>query len=188
MSEILLRKIEIKDLDSYLELTKPSRLYHKFNGPYFKKSNENELKTKIQNLKKQIENGEYPNRSLMVVDEEKDVLIGEVSWYWKSEETKWMEIGIVIFNEDYWGQGIGYKALRKWIDRVFDEHKDIVRLGLTTWSGNERMMNLAEKLGFVLEARYRKARIVEDQYYDSISYGILREEWENNNKKTEKLV
>jgi len=50
------------------------------------------------------------------------------------------------------------------------------------------MMNLAEKLGFVLEARYRKARIVEDQYYDSISYGILREEWENNNKKTEKLV
>ncbi len=39
------------------------------------------------------------------------------------------------------------------------------------------MMALAEKLGFKKEAEYRKARIVDGQYYDSVSYGILREEW-----------
>lgn len=39
------------------------------------------------------------------------------------------------------------------------------------------MMNLAEKLGLKKEAVYRKARIVDNKYYDSISYGILMEEW-----------
>jgi putative hydrolase of HD superfamily len=36
----------------------------------------------------------------------------------------------------------------------------LVRLGLDTWSGNVRMMRLAEKLGFVQEACFRMARIV----------------------------
>ena len=29
------------------------------------------------------------------------------------------------------------------------------------------------------EAEYRKARIVNGEYYDSVSYGILKEEWQN---------
>jgi putative hydrolase of HD superfamily len=45
------------------------------------------------------------------------------------------------------------------------------------------MMRLAEKLGFIKEAVYRKARIVNNEYYDSISYGILKEEWINNAKE-----
>jgi len=36
---------------------------------------------------------------------------------------------------------------------------------------------LAEKIGLKKEAVYRKARIVNNQYFDSISYGILKEEW-----------
>lgn len=90
-----------------------------------------------------------------------------------------MEIGIVILNEAYWGRGIGSVALEKWTTEIFHTHKELVRLGLTTWSGNHRMIKLAEKLSFKCEAVYRKARIVRGEYYDSISYGILREEWEN---------
>jgi putative hydrolase of HD superfamily len=40
------------------------------------------------------------------------------------------------------------------------------------------MMALAEKLGLKKEAVYRKARIVKGEYFDSVSYGILRDEWE----------
>ena len=54
---------------------------------------------------------------------------------------------------------------------------DIVRLDLRTWSGNTGMMRLAEKLGYKLEAVFRKARIVEGTYYDGLGYGVLREEW-----------
>lgn len=185
MKDIILRKIKIQDLDSYFELTKPSRKYHEFNGPYFKKKNEIELKLEIENLRKNVQNKIYSNQSMMIADKETDVLIGQVNWYWKSEETKWMEIGIVVFNEDYWGQGIGYRGLIRWINKIFQENQDIVRLGLTTWSGNKRMMSLAEKLGFICEATYRKARIVKGEYYDSISYGILREEWSINKKYRE---
>jgi len=60
---------------------------------------------------------------------------------------------------------------------IFDRHPNIIRIGLTTWSGNERMIKLAEKLGLKKEAVYRKARIVDGVYYDSISYGFLKEEW-----------
>lgn len=58
------------------------------------------------------------------------------------------------------------------------EDKDTDKIiGSVTWSGNLRMMRLAEKLGLKKEAVYRKARIVDHTYYDSVSYGILRDEW-----------
>jgi putative hydrolase of HD superfamily len=61
---------------------------------------------------------------------------------------------------------------------MFQKHPKIIRIGLTTWSGNIGMMKLAEKLWFKKEAVYRKARIYNGKYYDSVSYGILKQEWE----------
>jgi len=46
-----------------------------------------------------------------------------------------------------------------------------------TWSGNERMCRLGRRLGWVEEARFRQAREVRGQRYDSDVYGVLREEW-----------
>jgi putative hydrolase of HD superfamily len=40
------------------------------------------------------------------------------------------------------------------------------------------MMRLAEKLGYKEEARFRMARIVEGEHFDSMGYGVLRSEWE----------
>lgn len=50
-------------------------------------------------------------------------------------------------------------------------------MGLTTWSGNPGMMRLSEKLGMTQEARIRKVRYYKGIYYDSIKYGILRDEF-----------
>jgi len=169
--------MNLQDLELYFELTKPTRKYHDFNGPYYKKGTEEDLMTKIIELKKSISNGQFDDNSLVIADKETNTLIGEVSWYWKSKETHWLEIGIVIFNENYWGYGIGYKALELWITKLFKDKKEILRIGLSTWSGNERMIRLAEKLGFLREATYRNARIVNGEYFDSVSYGILRDEW-----------
>lgn len=41
------------------------------------------------------------------------------------------------------------------------------------------MMRLGEKLGMEKEAQIRKVRFWQGQYYDSVKYGVLREEWEN---------
>ncbi|WP_314023197.1 GNAT family protein [Gemella sanguinis] len=104
-------------------------------------------------------------------------LVGIVTKHWESFITRWLEVGIVIYNEEYWSKGIGEKALKEWLDICFKEHPEIARLGLTTWSGNIRMMKLSEKLGLKLEARIRKVRYYKDVYYDSVKYGILREEY-----------
>jgi putative hydrolase of HD superfamily len=177
--ELILRELKLKDLDDYLKWKHPSREFRKYNGPYYKQETEKELEELIAAYREKLEQGDEKvlDNKKIIANKETDEIIGEVNWYWKSEETLWMELGVVIFNENYWGQGIGYSALKMWIDEKFKENPKLIRLGLSTWSGNERMMKLAEKLGFKREAVYRKARIVNDEYFDSVSYGILREEW-----------
>ncbi len=183
--EIILRELQLKDLEDYLKWKHPSREFRKYNGPYYQQDTEEDLKKEVDNYREQLEKGKenVMGDKKIIADKKTDEIIGEVNWCWKSEETLWMELGVIIFNENYWGKGLGYEALKLWVDEKFKELPNIVRLGLTTWSGNERMMKLAEKLGFKKEAVYRKARILENKYYDSVSYGILREEWEELKEK-----
>lgn len=175
---ISLRKFQLEDLEQYAFWLKPHHSYHDWNGPYFEKKSEDEVKSYIHLLNVAFENGnEDPMpRKKMIVDST-DELIGEVSWYWKSEETKWMEVGIVIFDEANWSRGIGRVVMHNWISELFVEKPELARLGFTTWSGNKGMMRLAEKLGMKKEAEIRKARIVDGEYFDSVSFGVLKEDW-----------
>ncbi len=177
--DIILRELQISDLDDYLKWKNPSREFHKFNGPYYKIESEKELEELVDNFRKKLLQNKRNvlECKKIIANKKTNEIIGEVNWYWKSEETFWMEIGLVIFNENYWGKGIGAKVLKMWTTEIFKKRPKLVRLGLSTWSGNDRMIGLAKKLGFKEEARFRKARIVDDRYYDSVSYGILREEW-----------
>ena len=176
--QIKLRALNLEDLEAYEYWKQPHHAYHSLNGPYFEKSSSEQIKAEMQRLKARLLN--KPSNTLprkKIITNAQGALIGEVSWYWKSQETDWLEIGIVIFDEQYWGQGIGKRALTLWINEIFAAKPTLVRLGLTTWSGNIGMMRLSEKLGMKLEAQYRKARIVNGEYYDSVSYGLLQEEW-----------
>lgn len=177
--DIILRELQINDLEDYLKWKHPLREFHKYNGPYYKIETEKELIELVEKFKEKILSGEKNvlGNKKIIANKNTNEIIGEVNWYWKSEETLWMEIGLVIFNEKYWQKGIGTKVLKLWVDEVFQQNPELIRLGLSTWSGNIGMMKLAEKLGFKKEAEYRKARIVDGEYYDSLSYGILRNEW-----------
>lgn len=178
---IALRPLYLKDLDDYIHWMHPSRKFNEYDAPYFAQKTEKELldyKETLKNALLQSASGSLQTKK-MIVDSHNDALIGQVTRYWKSRETLWMEFGIIIFNEEYWGLGIGKQALTLWVDELFATYPDLVRLGCSTWSGNLRMIRLAESVGFVKEAVYRKARIVRGEYYDSLSYGILREEWQS---------
>ena len=178
---IKLRNLKEKDLNDYLLWNHPDRAFHKMNWPYFKQKTEEELKSYVEELRKKFKNWEknvLENKKI-IVNFKTDEIIWEVNWYWKSEETFWMEAWIVIFNEKYWRKWIWTIAFKMWIDELFEENPKIIRLWLTTWSWNIAMMKLAEKLWFQKEAVYRKARILNWKYYDSVSYWILKEEWEN---------
>jgi RimJ/RimL family protein N-acetyltransferase len=116
---------------------------------------------------------EAPSRLVIETDGQ---VIGTVSYYWEHKESSWLEAGIVIYDPAYWSHGYGSAALTLWIDHLFAT-MPLVRVGLTTWSGNQRMVRSAEKLGFQMEGRLRKCRLWQGEYYDSIRMGVLREEW-----------
>ncbi len=109
--------------------------------------------------------------------------IGMLSYYWENEKTRWLEIGIIIYDPAYWNGGYGTQALTLWIEHIFATMPELEHIGLTTWSGNKRMMRAAEKLGMTKEAQIRKVRYWQGVYYDSVKYGILREEWETHTNK-----
>lgn len=102
--------------------------------------------------------------------------IGVVTYYWEHEPSKWLEMGIILYESVNWGKGIGTRALKIWMEHLFTT-LPLVRVGFTTWSGNKRMIRVGEKLGMTMEARIRKVRYYNEQYYDSIRMGLLRDEW-----------
>ncbi|MGG0738138.1 GNAT family protein [Niallia taxi] len=114
-------------------------------------------------------------------------LIGTVSYYWEHKPSNWLEMGIVLYDPKFWSGGYGTKALKLWINHLF-QTLPLVRVGFTTWSGNRRMMKVGEKLGMQLEARLRKCRFYNGVYYDSIRMGLLREEWEKNKRQLDNTV
>lgn len=115
-----------------------------------------------------------PNRLGIFLDGR---LVGTVSRYWECQATRWMELGIAIYQERDWGAGIATATLKKWLDQTFRDYAELERLGLTTWSGNPGMIAVAEKLGLQQEACIRKVRYYQGIYYDSIKYGVLRNEY-----------
>ncbi|UTR06881.1 GNAT family N-acetyltransferase [Alkalihalobacillus sp. LMS6] len=116
------------------------------------------------------------DRWVITVDQD---ICGTVSYYYEDVQQHWLEMGIIFYQAQRWGKGLGTRALRLWIDHLF-QTTDHVRVGLTTWSGNTRMIHAAERLGMKLEARIRNVRYYNGHYYDSIRMGLLREEWAAN--------
>lgn len=75
-------------------------------------------------------------------------------------------LGIELCESDVWGQGIGAKALLAFMEyyRGFGEDRFLME----TWSGNRRMLRLAEKLGFREVNREKNAHEVDGRAYDAI--------------------
>ncbi len=153
--------------------------WRRFNGPYFPQPSQAELDAYPEKHLSFLKRGDTTRggHSAAVADRQTDAFLGDVSWYFQCEHTRWPSIGIVLYDEAIWGQGIGHEALALWVDLLFELH-DFHRMDLRTWSGHHGMCALAAKLGFVEEARFREARPVDGVRHDSMAFGILRQEWQ----------
>jgi RimJ/RimL family protein N-acetyltransferase len=177
--KIVLRDITLEDVERiyYWKYEAEDREHLNWNGPYkplqqmtLEEFRESQFAAKLAMV------GTDAARFTLGIEVDGE-LIGTVGRYWVSEETMWFDSGIVIFDSRYWSGGYGTEAFQMWVDYLFT-HVDTVRVGISTWSGNFRMIGLARKVGMIEEARIRKARIVRGEYYDSVKMGMLREEWE----------
>lgn len=169
---VTLRQVELRDLPHFYAAIygTPNPEWKRWDAPYFP------LKpTPYERFAEVWSRYAQGDDSRLVVEID-GALRGTVSRYWEDDAGVWLEVGIVIYDGAYWSRGYGSEALRLWTSHLF-RTLSVPRVGLTTWSGNARMARAAQKLGFRLEGRIRKVRFWEGEYYDSLRFGVLREEW-----------
>ena len=116
--------------------------------------------------------------------------IGSVSSYLIDENYRWVRakdlkegqrafraVGIEISESSYWGRGLGTNALGAFIKYLLDcGEKEIYT---QTWSGNERMINCALRLGFEECHREIGSRRVRGGVYDGLTFKLRREKFIN---------
>ncbi|EGQ7919575.1 GNAT family N-acetyltransferase [Vibrio parahaemolyticus] len=171
---IHIRPAKVSELEAIYSLITSNDEWTKFNGPYFPYAHPSLEEFKIGTFERLLSGVDL---QLITIN---NIPVGTVNSYWECESTRWLEAGIVIYDSNFWGKGIAIRAIPLWVSHLFKKHQ-IERVGMTTWSGNPRMMALASKLGFKQEAVLRKVRYYQGKYYDSIKYGVLRSEWEVRN-------
>ncbi|OWR27101.1 GNAT family N-acetyltransferase [Saccharibacillus sp. O23] len=160
-----------------LEYEDSDRQWTEWDAPYFKAEEQQESFEEFVQGYERLKTRELSWEPRLLVETPEGRMLGIVSSYWEHRPSNWLEAGIVLFRSDTWSRGSGTEALKMYVGYLFS-HLDVPRVGITTWSGNERMMRTASRIGMQVEGRMRKCRIVDGQLYDSIRMGVLREEWE----------
>ncbi|MEL6349240.1 MAG: GNAT family protein, partial [Myxococcota bacterium] len=153
--------------------------WRRWNAPYEPPPTETKLNAIYQRVLQRVGRGETMGRGrrIAIADRDTDVYIGEVTWVEASfAALNWPSLGIAIHDDAFWGRGRGTEALGLWADLLF-RGRGCHRADLRTWSGNHRMCAVAQKLGFIEEARFREAVVVGGVRYDSVVFGILRRDW-----------
>ncbi|MBR0134626.1 MAG: GNAT family N-acetyltransferase [Clostridia bacterium] len=105
--------------------------------------------------------------------------IGWVSSYDIDEAFEWTDkgsdrlaVGIDICEPEAWGRGVGAKALSAFIGYLFERGEE--RVYTQTWSGNERMVRCAKKLGFTECDRRAALREVDGKRFDALTFVLQR--------------
>lgn len=174
MAEVKIRQAQPEDLDEFWEIafSDPNAGWTKLNGPYF----HDDLPTKEEFLNVVAYRTWINNKDRLLITYD-DKIVGSVGVGFEDGALKhWLDVGITIYPEEMWDKHIGSQALKLFISYVFANY-DLPHVGLTTWSGNPRMMHVASKIGMKQEACIRQVRFYNDKYYDSVKYGVLRDEW-----------
>ena len=174
---VILRPIAHADIADYERWNNPGSKANLTDGPWYNE----DLSRLIEGRKKRLSQGDGPPYYSLEIDTKAGRHIGWVNAYYSERDPHATEIGISIQEDELWGKGMGTEAFSLWMDYLFRE-LNLTRIGFTTWQGNPGMLKVGAKLGFIEEARRRKSCFVRGEFYDRISMGILREEWDTRKK------
>ena len=92
-------------------------------------------------------------------------------------DVDWARTGLAYrLLPEYQGEGYGTEAVSLAVDHVV-RTIDTPLLGAGAYECSDASRGLLESFGFAEEGRKQKSRYIDDEYRDSVVYGILREEW-----------
>ncbi len=178
---LILRDFVRGDLDDYrrwfteeLEWTRWDAPWERIDGEFAEKY--------LARLSRSIEREQPVSRKRFEIVHE-DTHIGWVSAYYMDEERTQLAVGINIPEKDCWGKKLGKEALELFI-QYLSEH-GFSTTYCQTWSGNVRMVRLANSLGFVTIDDSRAVEVDGKQYKrltfrrintEGFSYGFTHQE------------
>ncbi len=80
-------------------------------------------------------------------------------------------------------KGYATQALCAFIKYLFEHGENAIYT--QTWAGNERMIRLAEKIGFEEWRRIKSLRLVRGERYDGLTFKLNREKFDEFLRKSE---
>ena len=108
--------------------------------------------------------------------DEESRLLGFASITWIEWAHGGGNLQVAIGDRRERGKGYGSEALQLLLRYAFAE-LNLFRVGAMVGADNLPALRLAQKFGFVEEARRRKAILRDGQTYDLLHLGLLRQEW-----------
>jgi diamine N-acetyltransferase len=93
------------------------------------------------------------------------------------------ELGIIIGDKGYWGQGYGREAVDLLLQYAF-QYRNLHKVWLSVNANNKRAMSAYYACGFVEEGRQRSHVWSDGRYVDLVLMGVLRDEWKSRNEQT----
>lgn len=173
---ISLKLIELNDAERVFELTDKSRNYLKEWLPWldFTKNVEDTKEFIQSSLKSYAENNSM-NTVILFNGE----IVGTAGFNSINCSNKTAYIGYWI-GEDYQGKGIVTKVVKALTNYAFN-NINLNKVEIRVAVENMRSRNVPERLGFVNEGTLRQAEWLYDHYVDHTVYGVLANEWRENN-------
>lgn len=138
-----------------------------------------EMKNPItQESEKQILEELSKENVYAIVLKDEDKLIGNVGLHNINWISRTAEVGILIGDKNYWGQGYAREAINLILDYAFNVI-NLHMVYLKVYSYNVSAIKCYEKIGFKYAGRLREAIEVAGERYDVIYMDILKDEFES---------
>lgn len=187
---IVLRDMEVRDIDDDIRWRTVETEWADWDAPWEKDDPFDPEEYRREELER-IELPLPDHRRAFEIDTAEGIHIGSVNIYCIAGDFEWQAhapeteearraarwaVGIDINDRAYWSGGWGTQALTAFIRYQIEEgYEDLYT---QTWSGNFRMVGLAEKLGFRECRRKEGIRQVRGETYDGLTFRLDRTAFE----------
>lgn len=172
MEEIKLKIFEEQDLKNIKEWYTDITEWKSWDAPW----EEIEYNEEKQRMYRKHRAENFPCFEYEIIYNKKH--IGWISAYYMTDDFKYnglkktnnIAIGIDIPDKSMRGKGIGVKAIKEYLK--YFKKLGYFKIYTQTWSGNTRMIHVAEKIGFKEINRYKEIRNVNGKKYDALTFVI----------------
>jgi len=195
--DIILRDFQSSDIPKRIEWETVETEWQLWDSPWeydglSKKQKQKHLENEIIAMHKRAAytwHEDEKRKSFQIdVQGEETRYIGWVASYYLTENYVYTEgktdrcaVGIDIPDRGARGQGYSYQALRLFIDYLLDHGES--EIYTQTWSGNLRMIHVAERMGFEVCRRKVGIRTVRGKKYDGLTFRLNMEKYASFRKE-----